>query len=410
MNTQIKKKCTDKIIQSQEFNGSKTYQNYLTYLVEASLKNQELKETTIALEFFEKDASFNPAEDTIVRSHTYNLRKKLETYYLKEGKDEKYRLIIPKGHYEVKFVADEENHITTKNFLNKIAKHKITVFVMAILSALVLYLFLTNLSLRKDLETFNIVDKNDPIWKEYLQSDFPIMIVAGDHFFFSEYSEIYDNLLAIRDGDINSIDDLREFNTKHSDQKIQQADEPYFPYHSLWSLPPILTLLNSSNQKPILRKSSSLSPQTLNEYNIIFIGSIKTLYILKHLVTSTNFRFEISPHQIKYTPQDDTSSTKLFKTSLHSRGQNDDLVLTLKLPGPENNSIFIIASYHSLGAPEVANYLVNPETRTELENMLINKYNKVPQYFELLFRVSGIDKTAYKTDLLIFNEIIKDNN
>jgi len=407
MNSQSKKKCTDKILNSEEFASSKTYQNYLTYLIEAESNNKELKETTIAFEFFEKDASFNPAEDTTVRSHTYNLRKKLETYYLKEGKEDKYRLVIPKGHYELKYVTDDENNISTKNLLDKITKHKIYTLVITLLCFLLIYLIITNISLKKDLEKFNIVEKSDPVWQEYLQSDFPVMIAVGDHFFFNEYSETYENLLAIRDGKINSIEDLRDFNATHTDKKIQQADEPYFPYHSLWSLPPILSLLNSSNQKPIIRKSSSLIPQMLKDYNIIFIGSIKTLYILKHLVATSHFKYKISPHQIEYLSPD-SNQTKVFTTSLHSPGQNDDLVVTLKLPGPENNSVFIIASYHSLGAPEVANYLVNPETRSELEKKFMTKYNRVPQYFEILFRVTGIDKTAYKTDILIYNELKKD--
>lgn len=404
MNRQLKKKCTDKIINSEEFSGSKTYKNYLNFLVEAALNNKELKETTIAFEFFEKDASFNPAEDTTVRSHTYNLRKKLETYYLKEGKDDKFRLIIPKGHYEVKFITDETENISTTNLFNKIVKHKFSTIIVVILCTLLAYFVISNQLLKNNLEKFNIVDKSDPIWQDYLNSDFPIMISVGDHFFFNEYSDTYENLLAIRDGNINSIEDLRAFNATHTNNKIQPADEPYFPYHSLWSLPPILSLLNSSNQKPILRKSSSLIPQILNEYNIIFIGSIKTLYILDHLVTNSNFRYEISPHQIKYSPPD-SFDTQIFKTNLHSPGKNDDLVLTLKLPGPVNNSVFIIASYHSLGAPEVAKFLVNSDTRNELENLFQNKYNKVPQYFEILFRVTGIDKTAYDTEILIFNEL-----
>jgi hypothetical protein len=229
---------------------------------------------------------------------------------------------------------------------------------------------------------------------------------VGDHFFFSEYGDTYQNLLAIRDGKINSIEELRDFNTRYPDKKIQPADEPYFPYHSIWSLPPILNLLYSVNQTPILRKSSSLSPQILNEYNIIFLGSIKTLYILKHTLANSHFRFEISPHRIEYSPPD-TSTPQLFKTSLHSRGPNEDLVLVVKLPGPVNNSIFIIASYHSLGAPEIADYLTDPSRRSELEKKFQEKFNNVPQYFELLFRVTGIDKTAYNTELLIYNEIIK---
>ena len=71
-------KLLEKILKSKEFSHSKIYQSYLTYLVESSRKGKDLKETVIAIEVFGKDASFNPAEDTIVRSHTYTLRKKLE--------------------------------------------------------------------------------------------------------------------------------------------------------------------------------------------------------------------------------------------------------------------------------------------------------------------------------------------
>lgn len=77
-------RCLESLLNSQEFSGSKIYNSYLNYLVEAKNAGKELKETTIAFEFFGKDASFNPSEDTIVRSHTYQLRKKLESYYHEE--------------------------------------------------------------------------------------------------------------------------------------------------------------------------------------------------------------------------------------------------------------------------------------------------------------------------------------
>lgn len=405
----LQKDCVEKILNSQEFAGSSIYKSYVTYLVEAAAEGRELKEATIAIEFFGKDASFNPAEDTIVRSHTYKLRKKLEMYYLKEGKEDKYRLRIPKGHYEVAFVPLAENKFTSENIIEYLKHNKIFFIIIAALCAGIAYLWIHDQNLENRLNRYAIVDKADPIWKDYLQSDLPILIAVGDHFFFNEYTDTYENLLAIRDGKINSIEDLRDFNARHPDRKIQPADEPYFPYHSIWSLPPVLSLLYSVNEKPILRKSSAVSPQMLNEYNIVFVGSIKTLYTLKHIIlTNSHFRFEISPHMVEYIPPD-TTSAKSFKTSLHSPGPNEDLVLALKLPGPVGNSIIIIASYHSLGAPEIANYLTNPETRKELEKKFQEKFNNMPQYFELLFRVTGIDKTAYNTELLIYNEIVKNN-
>ena len=398
------KKYLDKILDSTEFTGSKIYTSYLTYLVEATENQKSLKEITIAIEVFGKDANFNPAEDTIVRSHTYNLRKKLEGYYHSEGREDKYRLKIPKGHYEVAFVpANEEEAFSAGRFLKTIRKHY-PLFIIALLCVLLAFSWSHNRTIESELQKYHIIDPSDAIWKEYLSSNLPVLIVVGDHFFFNEYSEKYQHLLGIRHARINSPEELEELKAKYPSSNIQQTDEPYFPYHSIWSLPPILSLFYSVNQKPILRKSSSRSPQMLDEYNMIFLGSIKTLYILKHTLTKTHFQFEISPHKIIYTPSD-SGSIKYFETSLHSTGPNEDLVLALKLPGPVHNSIFIIASFHSLGAPEIASYLVESSKRQQLEDMFREKFNSVPKYFEILFRVTGIDKTAYSTEILVYDRI-----
>ena len=406
-NLSLQKESIEKILNSEEFASSHIYKSYLSYLLEAKQQEKSLKESTIAIEFFGKSADFNPAEDAIVRSHTYNLRKKLETYYFKEGKEDKYRINIPKGHYEVTIVPASENDLAFKRRFGNLLQNKFWILTILLLLTVLAIIAIRNRNLENKLDQYQIIERSDAIWKDYLQSELPVLIVVGDHFFFNEINGTYDNLLAMRDGKINSLEDLQTFISRHPDKKLQPADEPYFPYHSIWSLPPILSLLYSANQKPILRKSSAVSPQILGEYNIIFLGSIKTLYTLKYTLSKSHFDFEISPHIIRYS-YPDTSTAQIFNTSLHSAGPNEDLVLALKLPGPTNNSIFLIASYHSLGAPEIANYLTDSVTRTDLEKKFQEKYQKIPRYFELLFRVTGIDKTAYNTELLIYNEIIKE--
>lgn len=404
----MQKECIEKILKSEEFSGSNIYQSYLTYLLEAKANQKNLKEITIAIEFFGKSSDFNPAEDAIVRSHTYNLRKKIETYYLKEGRNDKFRVKIPKGHYDVEIVPASEERFSLKSGIIRLAHHKIWILITVILLFTCAASWIRNNSLRNNLKKYQIIDKNDPIWRDYINSELPILIAVGDHFFFNEDNEMFDNLLAIRDGDINSLNDLENLRLKYPDRNLRPADEPYFPYHSIWSLPKVLKLLYSVNQKPILRKASAISAQILDEYNIIYVGSIKTMYILRLTLSKSDFKFSISPHQIKYEAPDSTSS-KLFKTSLHSAGLNEDLVLALKLPGPVGNSIFIIASFHSLGTPEIANYLIESTTREGFEQKFMDKFGKMPQYFEALFRVTGIDKTAYNTELLIFNKVSPDN-
>jgi len=398
-----KQDLLEKILESKEFCGSKIYKSYLTYLVEATEEGKELKETTIAMEAFGKDAHFNPAEDTIVRSHTYNLRKKLETYYYDEGKNDKYRLEIPKGHYEAVFLPSEKRGPTYTGVIDFIRK-RYRLVLIAVLLVFAGYLSYKTWMLEQSLKDYKIIDEADPLWSDYLQSELPILIAVGDHFFFDEHDSKYNDVIAIRHGKINSMEDFEELRALYPDIQLEPTAEPYFPYHSIWSLPPILSILHSANKKPILRKSSALSPQMLDEYNMIFLGSIKTMYILRHTLEKSNFRFQISPHKVFYTTPD-SNSAQSFNTSLHSAGPNDDLVLAVKLPGPKDNFIFVIASFHSLGAPEIATYLTESSTRLYLENLLREKYGEVPKYFEILFRVTGIDKTAYNTEILVCNAI-----
>lgn len=398
-----REKLLEKILNSNEFSNSSIYGNYLTYLVKAAIEGITLKETTIAIEFFGKDADFNPAEDTIVRSHTYTLRKKLERYYFTEGRKDKYRLRIPKGHYETIF-EEAANNIYSSAYVLNVLKKYYPLFIILILIGTIIQLMHLNKIKQDKLEAYQVINPENFIWKEYIHSELPILIVPGDHFTFDIYSQKFDRSFSVRDVTINSMADLDALKEKFGDNTLQPSPEPYFPYHSIWGLPPVLSVLFSANQKPILRKSSDISAQVLDEYNIIFLGSIKTLYTLKHAVERSHFDYTISPHTVIYNPPD-SSDAQIFKTSLHSTGQNEDLVLALKLPGPAKNITFIIASFHSLGVPEIANYLVDEERSKELKQLFIDKYSHTPKYFEILFKVVGIDKTAYSTEILIYNEI-----
>lgn len=395
-----RKKLLEKILGSPEFSHSKIHQTFLSYLVEAAEQGRELKETTIAMEVFGKDATFNPAEDTTVRSHTYTLRKKLENYYLQEGKTEKIRLKIPKGHYEVLFSPVSADRIAPGNLARLLIRNGHWVLV-ALLAGLCVFQTVRNRVIDRQMARYRVLKPDDPFWKEYLKSELPILLVVGDHFFFNDNLPKYGGTVSIRHPRVNSAEDLRAL---YPGIQADLSAEPYFPHHSIWSLPPILSMLFGANQKPILRKASDVSPQNLDEYNILYLGSIKALYALKHTLLKSHFRFEIAPHRVVYTPPG-TDSSIVYKTSLHSPGPNEDLVLACKLPGPDGNTIFIIASYHSLGVPEISATLTTPSRRAGLEKMFVEKTGRIPPYFEILFRVTGIDKTAYNIETLVLNEI-----
>ena len=71
----------DRILASKIFSRSKRQSAFLDYIINVALEGRadQLKEFTLGIEVFEKDESFDPSVDSIVRVEATRLRAKLET-------------------------------------------------------------------------------------------------------------------------------------------------------------------------------------------------------------------------------------------------------------------------------------------------------------------------------------------
>src|ERR1700691_1874736 len=96
--------CLDRILASPCFVQSERQQRFLRFIVTETLvgHTDRLKGYTIALEVFDRDASFDPAIDAIVRVEATRLRAKLREYYDREGRTDSVRFELPKGAYAIR--------------------------------------------------------------------------------------------------------------------------------------------------------------------------------------------------------------------------------------------------------------------------------------------------------------------
>jgi TolB-like protein len=106
----------EKICRSNEFRSKRLLCEFLSYVVSEDLagRGSEIKGYSIGVDVFGKDVDFDPGEDALVRIHAGRLRRMLEVYYLKSGRNDPIRIEIPKGNYTPVFtdnlavVASEE--------------------------------------------------------------------------------------------------------------------------------------------------------------------------------------------------------------------------------------------------------------------------------------------------------------
>lgn len=98
-----------RILGSADFAQSDRMKSFLSFVVEEALaeRGDRLKEYTIATEVFERDESFDPQTNTIVRVEAGRLRRRLERYYLTDGRDDGVRIDLPKGTYAPLFRATQ---------------------------------------------------------------------------------------------------------------------------------------------------------------------------------------------------------------------------------------------------------------------------------------------------------------
>jgi TolB-like protein/tetratricopeptide (TPR) repeat protein len=106
-----------RILHSASFGQSLRRQRFLKYLVDAALagRTDGLTGYRLALEIFNRPATFDPSIDPFVRIEAARLREKLHEYYDTNGKDDPIRIVLPKGTYapqiEFRYEDDPRTHL-----------------------------------------------------------------------------------------------------------------------------------------------------------------------------------------------------------------------------------------------------------------------------------------------------------
>lgn len=91
----------DRILKSAPFQRSRRRQRFLEYIVNETLAGRadRIKGYTIALEVFERPATFDSNVDPTVRMEAGRLRDRLREYYAADGQADPVRIELPKGSY-----------------------------------------------------------------------------------------------------------------------------------------------------------------------------------------------------------------------------------------------------------------------------------------------------------------------
>jgi hypothetical protein len=407
----VKKSILKKILQSRGFRESNPYQNLLGYLVNENLVAAVPKEITIAIDVFGKDSNFNSYKDATVRYHMHVLRKKLDEYYEDEGKQDKIRITIPKGHYEVKFVSNHDQHrLFFKKPLSYLKRWEAVVIFFFLMTNI--YLGYQYLKLRETAEGAYSWAKGNPIWATFFENGYPTILVIGDDFLLDEYRADLNRYRQIRDWRIDAENDLRDFLTQHPHENIWKSEITAIPFKGVDNLLDVLPIIYSFQDHIVLKMSSEVVLDDVKMHNIIYLGELKNLRVLKQILYRTPIRFQYKPDERLFILGDATDTLQTFvriEAPYEQKNKfNIDYSIFIKMPGFENENFMMIVGFGYGGRLERTKMLSNPKLLAELEDH-ITKINKfLPKYFVVIFEVKSIERTGFTNEIKYFKEISAD--
>ncbi|MBD3630540.1 hypothetical protein [Cyclobacterium sp.] len=381
---------TEKIIQSKDFGRSTTYANLLRFLVRCSLDEDVPKETVIAAEVFGRP-DFDPSESTLIRVYAYKLREKLGNYYANEGSNDPFLMSMPKGSYGIVLEKRRRNLAIFQWVEKKWIR------IPLILGTTILCLLLAWFQLGQ--KNRNLL--HDTVWSDLVTNGYPTSVFLGDLFIYLEQDSINGMDRTIRDPQVNSFSEFETFRNSDKREGVFTAPISYglLIRGSLQWIKDLTRLFDAAGHFFSIRTISRFNPKELQDQNFVVVGMIKTLGLFRDYFNYSRFAYDEAGEAL-ILEKGDAAEGQVFSPSGDPDGYHTDYGFMAKFPGPNQNTVYLFCGLWDTGATQSLKNFTDTSLRQSIESEIAGQLGEVPAYFEVLFEVSGIDRTELSTKLI----------
>jgi hypothetical protein len=100
----------ERLLGNTHFANSKRFPSFLRFIIQEELdaRGDQLKERTLGIEVFGRDAGYDTTSDPIVRVTAAEIRKRIAQYYQEPGHESELRISLPPGSYVPHFDYPQE--------------------------------------------------------------------------------------------------------------------------------------------------------------------------------------------------------------------------------------------------------------------------------------------------------------
>jgi hypothetical protein len=434
----------ERILCSRQFSNAPKKQKFLQLICEAHLDGRasELSEYSIGFEVFDRNETYDPALDSIVRVGAHDLRKKLELYYKSEGKNEEILLEIPAGSYipiftrlkrapettettkaavSTRLLSDHNGHI------GRSGKTRITLLSLAlvVLIIAVSMLALSNRQLRRQVkegvQPREIAAVYRPVWEPFLKDESPTLLVLSnppvyrfwnpaDH---KSLSNVSINLTPEEAAALEETLGRERFVLRHNPlPRLVLSYDEYTGIGEAVGLYRLTTLFKGLGKNAMLKQSRTVSAEDMKNHNVILLGSVWVNEWSGKNLIKEDFGNGANATIVNYNPlpgEEREYSAKFDEET--GRLIEDYSLITIKPNISEKNTIMILAGTHSEGTEAAAEYLTSEDHLARLNQRLLSLKRPSPAstgYFQVLLKVKVDNGIPTIISLVTVHELLSD--
>jgi hypothetical protein len=441
------REVVSRILSSKHFSNAPTKQRFLQLICKAYIDGREdkLNEYMIGCEVYDRDETYNPALDPIVRVGAHGLRKKLQSYYKAEGKDDELILEIPVGSYIPIFtrrIRPPESIPSTndttptvlsaesgeKDEISEKSRRKWITLLSLVVAFLIMTVLVMAFSTRQLCGQFadgalsgGSLDVIKPVWETFLKDESPPLIVLTNPPVFrlsnpndpDQISRFSTDLTPAETSTINEIFGRERLIAGNgSTPRLVLSRDEYSSFGETIGLYQITQLFNKIGKNVVLKQSRRLTVEDLKDHNAILLGS----GWINEWAGNTPIRKSLS-----YGP-----SANIIKQNLLSEAEGsasgiskyrakfdeetglliEDYAAIIVKPGiSERKTIMVLAGSRCEGTQAAAEYLTDEHHLANLNRLLVQPNGTIPKYFQALLKVHVDNGVATRIEVVKISEL-----
>lgn len=299
----------DRLLSDPHFSHSKRFPDFLRFVIQHTLAGQTemLKERTLGIEVFGKEADYDTGADPIVRVTAAEIRKRIAQYYQEPGRENELRISLPPGSYVPKFdwpdvksnakidpghaensltpiAAVHEKNPAEAEIYTAARAHRnrfwVTLAALIVVTTILFAIGITYSIQRFRQSPFNF------FWHPVLSSPDPVLVCMADQL---QYSEI-----SLRDA----------ANPAH--QVVLKDSLIAAVFDDLNAAVKVAGILQSAGKRYTLKGEGGTNLEDLRAGPTIFIGAFDNAWTLR-LTNSLRYHFANSPDMSQFRIVDSTA-------------------------------------------------------------------------------------------------------